>query len=582
MTFANLHVHSTNGSLLDSIARTKDIVNFAYIHKQPAVAITDHGSMASTIDQFKACKEKGIKPIAGCEIYEVDDMKQKEFTKDNKEQRYHLLLLARTQQGYQNLLKIVSLAGTEGRYIKPRIDIPTIKQKGWGKGIIACTACMAGRLSKLLENDQFREAEAYLENLYKTFDDTYIEIQSHGTDNQIRLNKIIYSFINHKMLPTRYIITSDAHMIHDDDQDIHRMFVATGQSREVGESYKDCYMQTEDDVMRIMEPQIGKDAVKQALKNIQELVNSIQEINVGLDNEQQMPDIKTPPQYTSNTEYLKAFIKKGLEEKCKNLNLDKTTYQNRVDMELPVIVELGYVNYFLITHALMDAARKAKIPLGYARGSAGGCLILYLIGITQIDSIRWNLDFSRFANLGRKGSMADIDIDISKNRRKEMIDIAKDLFGKENVCGVSTFNTMTMKVGLRDIGKVMNEQEDSPYRYKIPYDLRDRAAKLMPEIQTKLPNGKEITKEQGFKRAIDSNKELAAMQKQFPLWFKYALALEGLPKSRGKNASAVIISPKYITEYGTLCLDKDGEPIMENEMHSLMDDILLTKFDFLG
>lgn len=407
MEFANLHVHSTNGSLLDSIARTKDIVNFAYIHKQPAIAITDHGSMASTIDQFKACKEKGIKPIAGCEVYEVDDMKQKEFTKDNKEQRYHLLLLARTQQGYQNLLKIVSLAGTEGRYIKPRIDLPTIKGKGWGKGIIACTACMAGRLSKLLENNQFREAEAYLEELDEIFDDTYVELQSHGTDDQIRLNKIIYSFINYQIFTPSYIITSDAHMIDDDDREIHRMFVATGQSREVGESYKDCYMQTEDDVMRIMEPQIGREAVERAIRNIQSLVNSIEEIDVGLSNEQQMPDIKTPPQYNSNTEYLKALIQKGLEEKCKTLGIDKKTYQERVDMELPVIEELGFVNYFLITHALMDAARKAKIPLGYARGSAGGCLILYLIGITQIDSIRWNLDFSRFANLGRKGSMAD-------------------------------------------------------------------------------------------------------------------------------------------------------------------------------
>ena len=593
MGFSNLHVHSTRGSLLDSIAKTEDIVKFASDNNQKALAITDHGSLASFIEQFKQCNKYGVKPIMGCEVYEVDDMNKKESTKDNREKRYHLILLAKNQTGHDNLIKIVSLAGTTGMYMRPRVDLKTIRENGWGDGIIACTACMAGRFSRIMEKadkeggaldwvNPCREATNYYNELMDTFDDAYIELQSHGTKEQQNLNSIIITYINQNKMFDKYIITSDAHMVNESDRDIHRMFVATGQSREVGETYKDCYMQTEKDVRRIVGTHLSTKEINCALDNIDKLIDSIEPIDVGLNNETQMPQNKN---VKNNVKYLRECIIEGLEEKERTGVIDKSKdriYRDRLNMEFPIIKELEFIDYFIGMMNLIKEARKKEIPLGPGRGSAGGCLILYLIGVTQIDPIRWDLDFSRFANLGRKGAMADIDIDMSKNRRGEMIDIAKELFGKENVSPVSTFNTMTMKVALRDVGKVMNEQEDSPYNDKIPYDLRDSVAKIMPDILTQDRSGKAITKEKGFMNAIESNKELVKIYKQFPEWFKYALALDGLPKSRGKNASAVIISPKPIVSYGSLCLDKDGESMLECEMHNLMDDIGLVKYDFLG
>lgn len=418
MGFSNLHVHSTRGSLLDSIAKTEDIVKFASDNHQKALAITDHGSLASFIEQFKQCEKYGVKPIMGCEVYEVDDMNKKESTKDNREQRYHLILLARNQIGHDNLIKIVSLAGTTGMYMKPRIDIKTIRNNGWGDGIIACTACMAGRFSRIMEKadkeggaldwvNPCREATNYYNELLDTFDDAYIELQSHGTEEQQMLNSRMIVYINENRLSDKYIITSDAHMVNESDRDIHRMFVATGQSREVGETYKDCYMQTEKDVRRILGTYLSNNEVNQALDNIDKLIDSIEQIDVGLNNETQMPcnkDVK------NNVKYLKECIIKGLEEKERTGVIDKNKdriYRDRLNMEFPIIKELGFIDYFIGMMNLIQEARKRKIPLGYGRGSAGGCLILYLIGITQVDPIRWDLDFSRFANLGRKGTMAD-------------------------------------------------------------------------------------------------------------------------------------------------------------------------------
>lgn len=583
--FSNLHVHDCYNSLLDAISKPDDIVSFAKVNKQKAVAFTGHGSMASFILQGKYCKENGVIPIYGCEVYEVDDMNKKDFTKDNKDVRNHLILLAKNQTGFQNLLKIVSLAGTDGFYIKPRIDIQTINWNNWGEGIIALTACMAGRMSKLVEEEKYPEMWEWYHYLYQVFDDVYIELQSHDVEKQIDINKKLMNFIEDDFyfnFETKFVITSDAHMIHESDRDIHRMFVATGQSREVGETYKDCYMQTEEDVIRIMIPQIGEKNVSQAFDNINHIVDEIECIDIGLENETLMPIFKYPDKFDSSLDYLKYLIKKGLKEKKETLGIDVKKYIKRVKEELDVIVELGYVDYFLIMYMLINEARKREIPLGYGRGSAGGCLILYLIGVTQVDSIKWDLDFSRFANLGRKGSMADIDLDMSKRRRKEMINIAEELFGKDKVCAISTFNTMTMKVALRDVGKVMDEQEDGAYYGQIPYAERDKIAKIMPDILLEDSKGNKISKHDGFINAINTNDELKNYYKWYPKWFEYSLALDGLPKSRGKNASAIIISPEPVTNYASLCLDRDGVPILEPEMHALMDDIQLVKFDFLG
>lgn len=581
MGYVNLHVHSAKGSLLDSIATTQDIVKFADDNNQSAIAISDHGSLASFVDLFKESKKHNVKPIMACEVYEVDDMNFRQNTKDYKEQRYHLLLVAKNQQGKLNLQKIVSLAGTEGRYVKPRIDLKTIKANNLGAGIIASTACMAGRLSKYLSETNIEGAVEFTNSLKNTFDNVYCEIQSHDTPEQAECNKLIYDFSVKQNLPC--IVTSDAHMISEQDIKAHSIFVYSGMSREVGETYKDCYLQTESDVYRILGKQFSKDIISKLIESTQDIADSVEYIDVGIGAKDQIPNVDVPAPYNTSLEYMKHLISVGFKNKFKNMSVDEQKRRyDRIKMEIPVLVELGFVNYFIIVYDVINKIRELKIPLGYARGSAASCLCLYCMVITQIDSVKWNLDFSRFANLGRKGTLADIDFDISKRRRSEVIQACRDMFGKDNVASISTFNTFTTKVAIRDIGKSLNDMVDSPYKGKIPYSLRNEVAKQIPELQTKNDDGTEIDKKTALKNAIKGNEVLENASKEFPLWFDYVLKLEGLPKSRGKNASAIMISPKPLVEYGSFCLDKDGLPMMEQEMHNLMDDLGILKLDILG
>lgn len=241
--FVNLHVHTAQGSLLDSILTVKELVNFAKENGQKAIAVTDHGKMHSFVDQVKACKEAGIKPIIGCEVYEVDNQSEKADTKDYKQPRYHLVLLAKNETGLKNLFKVVSNACVDGMYKKPRTSLNIIEQNEWGKGIICLTACQVGRMSRLLVDGNETEAWQLWNKLKWIFDDVFMEVQSHDTPDQAEANAKIAAFIKKYNLP--YTITTDAHMLSKEDVDAHSVFVEIGEGREVGESYVDCYLQTE-------------------------------------------------------------------------------------------------------------------------------------------------------------------------------------------------------------------------------------------------------------------------------------------------------------------------------------------------
>lgn len=578
--FNNLHTHSCY-SLLDSIARPQEIVDFVKQHNQSAVCISDHGTLSAFIEGNKLARQANLKYLNACEIYEVDNDKQKKDTKLNKQVRYHLLLIAKNNIGMKNLIKIVSYANTDGKYIKPRISIDTIESNNWGNGITCLTACQAGRISKYLVNDMEQQAEEYMDKLYDVFDDVYCEIQSHDTVEQAHANKLIYNFAvkyNHK-----YVITTDAHMIKKEDRKYQSMFVEVGQDREVGETYVDCYMQTESDVYRTLKDQFSKDIIKQGIDATQEIVDMCEYVDVGLDNEPQMPKIDVPDNFKDNKEYLRYLCFKTFDEKFGDMSFEEQDKrEDRIEQELEVLYELDFTDYFIMLYMIANECRARDIPLGYSRGSGGNCLCLFMLNVTQIDSVRWNLDFSRFANLGRKGSMADYDFDVDKVKRGDMIQVMKDLFGESNVCNIATFNTFTNKVAIRDIGKVLNEKNDSPYYNKIPVSLRDEVAKTIPVITTVDSNGDEISTDVALSKAIKGNKELEKIYKEFPLWFDYAIKLSGLPKSRGMHASAIMVLPKDMKEYCSVCYGKDGDIMYECEMHALMDDINLIKMDCLG
>lgn len=580
--FVNLHVHTAVGSLLDSIAKIPDIVKFAVDNNQPAIAITDHGYMSGFVDFVKECKAYGIKPIIGEEAYEVDNALEKADTKDYKQPRYHLILLAKNKEGLENLFKISSWAATDGFYKKPLIEVQRIKENGWGKGIIACSACMIGRISRMLELGKKDEAKAFYDLCNETFDDFYLEIQSHPNGYQMQLNNNILDFAN-EVNTDKIIITTDAHMINKNQLDVHSVFVKIGTEREVGENYEGCYLQTYQDVIDTCSQfNIKMDLVQKAIDNTLKIADMVEDIDIGLHQENQMPIIDIPKEFENGDDYVEYLIWKGFDEKFKNLSEEKQEVRRkRINEELPVIKALHYSEYFIMLQMLTNAAKAKGIPLGYSRGSGANCLCLFCLGVTQIDSVRWKLDFSRFANLGRK-SMADYDMDISKERRREFVEISEDLFGRANVAPICTYNTLSTKVAIRDIGKVLDEDPESPYYKRIPYNLRDEVAKMIPTVKTIDDLGEETEKEETLQNVLSVNPKMARVYQQFPKWFYYVLQLEGLPKSRGRHAAGTIIAPRPVTEYAPLCQDKDGNKMLQLEMHAAMDDLSLIKMDFLG
>lgn len=582
--FVNLHVHSALGSLLDSVAKIPDIVKFAKEHNQIAVALTDHGKMSGFVELYKECKKAEIKPIIGIEAYEVDDMYEKADTKEYTQPRYHLLLLAKNKKGLQNLFKITTISNTEGFYKKPLITLDYIKEHNLGEGVICSSACLASRLSRALEKDDWELAEKVALKTKSIFEDYYIEMQSHANDIQMTSN------IKHlklaKKLNIPWLISTDAHMITEDQMDIHSVFIRISQDREVGENYDGCYLQTSAEVVEKFHKYehfgFTFQDIKTGVLNTFKIANEVEDIDIGFHQENQMPKIDIPKEFKDSNEYVEHLIWKGFEEKFKDMSEeDKEIRRQRLNEEIPVIEALHYSDYFIMLQMLTQEAKKRKIPLGYSRGSGANCLCLYCLGITQIDSVRWNLDFSRFANLGRI-SMADYDMDISKLRRKEMVSISEDLFGKENVAPICTFNTLSTKVAIRDIGKVLNEDPNSPYYNQIPYNIRDEVAKQIPTIKTLDDLGQEVEKDMLLKDLLSSDPKLQEWYHKFPKWFYYVMYLEGLPKSMGRHAAGTIIAPKPVVDYAPLCYDTEGNPMLQIEMHNAMDDLSLIKMDFLG
>ena len=580
--FINLHVHSALGSLLDSILTVEQIVKYAADNKQTAIAISDHGTMHGFVDQVELCNKYGIKPIVACEIYEVDNYLEKQDTKDYKQPRYHLLLIVKNQKGLKNLFKIVSEAATDGFYMKPRTSISWIKENNLGEGLICLTACQAGRVSKYLEEAKYQEAEDFAKLLQDTFDYVACEIQSHPTDSQLKCNTLIFNFAQRMKMP--YVITTDAHMLSADQVDTHSIFVEIGEGREAGETYHGCHLQNEDDVFKYLGNWHLTRIVQQGIDETVNIANMIDDdIDYGLGHGSITPVVDVPKEFNSHEDYLHNLVFQTFDEKFGWMSQEEQEIRReRLERELPVINALDYTDYFIMLYMIAQEADKRALPRGYSRGSGANCLCLFMLGVTQIDSVRWDLDFSRFANMGRIGSLADFDWDISKRRRKEIIELTEELFGKENVIPIATFNTLSTKVAIKDIGKVLNENQNSPYCGQIPYSLRDEVAKMIPTVKTLSDLGESEEKDVLLKELVGKNKKLDEIYQRFPLWFKYVMDLEGLPKSRGRHASATLITPHPVIEHMPLCLDNDKNMMAQLEMHAAMDKLGYCKMDYLG
>ena len=578
--FVNLHVHSSKGSLLDSILTTKQIAEYAKRNEQFAIGLSDHGTMYASLNHVNDCRKLGIKPITACEIYECDN-----HLEQNKDDRYkHLLLIAATTKGLKNLYQIVTEGYRNGFYSKPRVSINWIKDNNLGEGIICLTACQAGRLSRCLENNNIEEADKFVTLLQDTFDYVSIELQSHPTESQIKMNKLILEFAKKRNLS--WVITSDAHMERADQADAHSIFVEISQDREVGEDYAGCHLQNEQDIFNYLGDTMSEEDINLGIEETIKIANMVSDdIDYEMNKGTVMPQAHIPDGYNVDT-YFKKCVYEYFDKKFGHMTKEEQQVRrDRIEMEIPVLAELDFLNYLLILKEFCEECKERGIPLGYSRGSAANSLCVFMLNITQIDSVRWDLDFSRFANIGRKGSVADIDIDISKSRRQEAIQVVCDLFGADHVAPMATFNTLSTKVAIKDIGKVLNEKEDSPYFGKIPYSLRDEVAKMIPTVKTLSDLGEEEEKDILLKELVGKNEKLDRIYKDFPLWFKYVMELEGLEKSRGRHASGTLLTPKPVLEYTPLCFDNDGNLMSMYDMHICQDTkggCGLCKLDLLG
>ncbi|HEY5528211.1 MAG TPA: DNA polymerase III subunit alpha [Thermoleophilia bacterium] len=553
--FCHLHVH-THYSALDGACKVEDVVSRAVEFGMPAVAITDHGMLSGAIQFYQQCQKAGVKPIIGLEAYVVEDR----FHKDAQtEERWHLTLLAENDAGYHNLLKLGSLSFLEGYYFKPRVDYETLRRHA--EGIICLSGCPSGRLSRALQHGQINAAEAEIVRLRGVFGEKnlYLEIQETGIRELAEVNPRLSELAARTGL--KLVATNDVHYLRERDAPAHDVLlcIQTG-SRLADEnrlrfSSEEFYFKTEDEMRKAFRDY--PDAVTNTLE-VAERCNV--EIALG---EILIPPFPVPDGYTEAS-YLREQCEKGLVKRYKIQDAAGATQQvrQRLESELAVVEKMGYPPYFLIVWDFVSFAKRSGIPVGPGRGSAAGSLVSYLLGITDLDPIEYDLLFERFLNPDRI-SMPDIDIDFSVEGREKVIEYVANKYGRDRVAQIATFGTIKARQAIRDAARVMD----------VPYGVADRIAKLIPE-------GPKSTLDD----CLQDRQELRAAYDAEDLVRQVvdvAKPLEGLIRQDSIHAAGVVISKGPLTEHLPLMQKGDAEVVTQVSMGDV-EKLGLLKMDFLG
>lgn len=546
MSFTHLHVHSEY-SLLDGAARIRDLVAEAARFGMKSLALTDHGTMFGSVEFYKECKKQGIKPIIGCEVYVARGSIEVQEKSPN-----HLILLVRNEEGYKNLIKLVSIANKEGFYYKPRIDENLMER--YSKGLIALSACPAGRIPELILEGNYEEAKKTAIKYRDIYGkgNFYLEIQNHGLEKEQIINRELTKMS--KETGIKLVATNDSHYVKKEDAKMHDVLlcIKTGArfSDEVRMKFPsdDFYLKSEDE-MRMLFPGQGE-----AITNTQEVA---EKCNFDFDfSSQHLPDFEVP-EGESKEGYLRKLCCEGLEKRYKNVTNE---LRERLEFELDTIHNMGYDEYFLIVHDFIHYAKTRGIPVGPGRGSAAGSLVSYCLDITCVDPIKYNLLFERFLNPERV-SMPDIDIDFCKDRRQEVIDYVIDKYGDDRVAQIVTFGTLKAKAAIRDVGRIMN----------AGYGEVDKLAKAVPP-------GLGVTLSDALK---DSNfKELYEEGEDSKEVVDMALQLEGMVRNAGTHAAGVVISKESIDSY--VPIYKSDKGFCTQMTMTTIEELGLLKMDFLG
>ncbi len=547
-SFVHLHVHSEY-SILDGACRIPELAARAAEFEMPAVGLTDHGSLAGAIDLYKETRKQGVKPLLGCEVYVADD--RKALTKGNA----HLTLLAETNEGYGNLIKLASLGYLEGYYYKPRVDWELLSTHA--NGLVALSGCLSGRVCKALEENRESDADAELDRLAQIFgrDSVYVEMQNAHLDIQQRINPQLVALAERTGLPL--VATGDVHYLRHEDARAHEalLCIQSGDSLRNPDRWR---FETDHFYFKSAEEMLAdfpghEEAMRRTLE-VAERCNV--EIELG---RLHLPRYPTP-EGRDAFDYLVELCEKGLARRYDRITPE---LRERLQFELKTIREAGFTDYFLIVWDFINWAHRNGVSVGPGRGSSAGSLVAYCLEITDLDPIRYDLLFERFLSPGRK-SMPDMDIDFAVDGRDRVINYVTEKYGRDRVAQIITFGTMAARAAVRDAGRVL----------EVPYGVVDRIAKLIPEgpgqtLEDCLKKGAEL------RVAYDSDpiaKEIVDL----------ARPLEGLTRQDGIHAAAVVIGAEPLTDLVPLQQKGSDQEVVTQFDGTTVEALGLLKMDFLG
>lgn len=554
--FTHLHLH-TDFSLLDGAISIEKLVEFGQKNQFKALAITDHGNIFGAVKFFQKCKKAGIKPILGIEMYMTEDASIKNVEK----KYYHLILLVQNEIGYKNLLKLISYSYQQGFYFKPRIDYAILEKHH--EGLIATTACLGGHIPSLLMQGNDDEAQKYMDWFLRIFgtDRFYLEVQPEDQKDQAVLNKKLFEYAAKKNI--KVVAAGDCHYASADDHEAHEVMLSIQTHDKISNperySFGDCrvYMRTADQMLAIF-----KDHTE-AVWNAGVIADSCTfDFQTG---KLFFPQFEIPADHTQDS-YFKYLCNKGFQELLANERFEKTNeeqYQKRLDLEIDLIIKMGFVGYFLVVSDFIQWARRNGIPVGPGRGSAAGSLVAWALQITDIDPIKYNLLFERFLNPERI-SMPDIDIDFCIEGRDKVINYVRDKYGHDKVCQIITFGTMMAKGVIKDVARVLG----------FSFEDSNAITNLIPE-QLKITLHEALEQEPRLKELIETN---PTAQKLFDL----ALRLEGLTRHASKHAAGIVISPEAIDEVLPIFVPTKTTELVTQYAMTELEYLGFLKIDLLG
>lgn len=548
--FVHLHLH-TEFSLLDGFARIDRLFERVKEAGMTAVAITDHGSMFGVVDFFKAAKKHGIKPIIGCEVY-VAKRSRKDRDKDLDKDRGHLVLLVENEIGYRNLIKLVSLGYTEGFYYKPRIDLEALEAHH--EGLIATSACLAGDIQSYLLEDRYEDAKALALRLSRIMgpDNFFLELQDHGLPEQSKVNMQLIRLSKEINLPL--VATNDVHYLHKEDHEVHDVLLCIQTGKIVSDIQrlrfpsKEFYLKTPEEMQGLFP------YAPEALNNTVKIAERCAfEFKFG---EIHLPEFQVPDGKIAKA-YLRELCEIGLHKRYEVSEV----HRERMAFELETIENMGYEDYFLIVWDFIKYAKDQGIFVGPGRGSCGGSLVAYILEITDVDPLKYDLIFERFLNPERI-TMPDIDIDFQDDRRQEVIDYVIQKYGKDHVAQIITFGTMAARAAIRDVGRVIN----------MPYGDVDRIAKEIPGYLG-ITLDKALTINDKLSQLYDTDLEAQKL-------IDYAKMVEGVPRHASTHAAGVVIAKEPVDHYVPLYVQDENVTTQYNML--LLEELGLLKMDFLG